>query len=98
MGRKSDRLKPRPPGGPGGRRGPPLAQGGGLRHGRVREAGVGGMRHYRVNKLAGRGGEIVKRKDILAGNDREAVARAADDGDCPVCDVWRDGEKVGSIA
>lgn len=55
------------------------------------------MRHYRVNKLARAGGEIVKRKDILAGNDREAVARAAGDDDCPVCDVWRDGEKVGSI-
>lgn len=56
------------------------------------------MRHYRVNKLAGAGGEIVKRKDILADNDRQAVARAEGDEDCPVCDVWRDGEKIGSIA
>lgn len=55
------------------------------------------MRHYRVNKLARAGGEVVKRKDILAGDDREAVARVADDPDCPICDVWRDGEKVGSI-
>lgn len=54
------------------------------------------MRHYRVNKLAG-AGEIVKRKDILADNDRQAVARAESDEDCPVCDVWRDGVKVGSI-
>jgi hypothetical protein len=55
------------------------------------------MRHYRVNKLARAGGEIVKRKDILASDDRQAVARAESDEDCPVCDVWRDGEKVGSI-
>lgn len=55
------------------------------------------MRHYRVNKLARAGGAIVKRKDILAASDREAVARAASDDDCPVCDVLRDGEKVGSI-
>jgi hypothetical protein len=25
------------------------------------------MKHYRINKLARRGGEIVKKKDILAG-------------------------------
>ena len=56
------------------------------------------MRHYRVNKLAKAGGVIVKRKDILASDDREAVARAESDHDCPICDVWRDGEKVGSVA
>lgn len=56
------------------------------------------MRHYRVNKLARAGGEIVKRKDILANDDRQAVARAAGDDDCPVCDVWRDGEKIGSVS
>ncbi len=55
------------------------------------------MRHYRVNKLAKAGGAIVKRKDILANDDRQAVARARDDEDCPICEVWRDGEKVGSI-
>ncbi len=57
----------------------------------------GGMRHYRVNKLAKVGGAIVKRKDILANDDREAVVRVQNDSDCPICDVWRDGEKVGSI-
>jgi hypothetical protein len=56
-----------------------------------------GMRHYRVNKLARAGGEVVKRKDILADDDRQAVARARNDDDCPVCDVWRDGQRVGSI-
>jgi hypothetical protein len=55
------------------------------------------MRHYRVNKLAKPGGIVVKRKDILANDDRQAVARAASDDDCPTCDVWRDGEKIGSI-
>jgi hypothetical protein len=55
------------------------------------------MRHYRVNKLAKPDGAIVKRKDILAADDREAVARAEDDPDCPVCDVWREGKRVGSV-
>jgi hypothetical protein len=55
------------------------------------------MRHYRVNKLARPDGIVVKRKDILAKDDRQAVARAESDADCPVCDVWRDGEKIGSI-
>jgi hypothetical protein len=62
-----------------------------------RTAGGGVVRHYRVNKLARAGGEVVKRKDILADDDRQAVARAAGDADCPVCDIWRDGSKVGSI-
>ena len=57
----------------------------------------GGMRHYRVNKLAKVGGAVVKRKDILANDDREAVIRVQNDDDCPICDVWRDGEKIGSI-
>lgn len=56
------------------------------------------MRHYRVNKLAAVGGEVIKRKDILANDDREAVARTKADSDCPICDVWRDGEKVSSIS
>ncbi|HEX8062207.1 MAG TPA: hypothetical protein VF535_03235 [Allosphingosinicella sp.] len=55
------------------------------------------MRHYRVNKLATAGGEVIKRKDILAKDDREAVARVENDSDCPICDVWRDGQKIGSI-
>lgn len=55
------------------------------------------MRHYRVNKLARPGGVVVKSKDILANDDRQAVARAESDGDCPICDVLRDGERVGSI-
>ena len=55
------------------------------------------MKHYRVNKLDRPGGETVKRKDVLANNDRQALADAAADDDCPICDVWHAGEKVGSI-
>jgi hypothetical protein len=53
------------------------------------------MKHYRVNKLAKAGGAIVKKKDVLAANDRQAVQDAVDSGECPVCDVLRDGKIVG---
>ena len=55
------------------------------------------MKHYRVNKLDRPGGKIVKRKDVLANNDRQAVADAAADDDCPVCEVWVSGQKLGTI-
>jgi hypothetical protein len=55
------------------------------------------MKLYRINKLAKPGGVVVKKKDVLASNDREAVQDAAESDDCPVCDVLRDGKKVGSI-
>ncbi len=55
------------------------------------------MKHYRVNKLAKPAGAIVKRKDILATNDKEAIETAADQEDCPVCDIWHEGRKVGTI-
>lgn len=55
------------------------------------------MKLYRINKLARRGGAVVKKKDVLAASDREAVQRAADSEDCPICDVIRDGQTVGSI-
>jgi hypothetical protein len=55
------------------------------------------MKHYRINKLTKPGGVIVKKKDVLAVNDKDAIARAADSDDCPVCDVLHAGEKVGSI-
>lgn len=57
----------------------------------------GVMKLYRVNKLAKPGGVIIKKKDILATSDKHAVDQAADSADCPICDVLRDGEKVGSI-
>ena len=55
------------------------------------------MKHYRVNKLSRAGGTIVKKKDMLAANDRQALAEAAASDDCPVCDVLRDGKVVGSV-
>lgn len=55
------------------------------------------MRHYRVNKLARTGGAIVKKKDILANDDRQAVKAAEQDDDCPICEVWHAGQKVGSV-
>jgi hypothetical protein len=61
------------------------------------EAGEGRMKHYRINKLAKAGGVIVKKKDVLAANDSQAVKVAAESDDCPVCEVLRDGQKVGSI-
>ena len=36
-------------------------------------------------------------KDVLAASDREAVQKAADSPDCPVCDVLKDGQHVGSV-
>jgi len=55
------------------------------------------MKLYRVNKLAKPGGVVVKKKDVLAPSDSAAVQQAADSPDCPICDVLRDGKKVGSI-
>ncbi len=55
------------------------------------------MKHYRVNKLSRPGGTIVKKKDIVANDDRQAIATAAADEDCPVCEVLSAGERVGSI-
>ena len=55
------------------------------------------MKHYRINKLAKPGGVIVKKKDVLASTDKEAVQAAADSDDCPICDVLRDGKRVGQI-
>ena len=56
------------------------------------------MKHYRVNKLAKPGGAIIKKKKyILASSDEHAIQHAAESPDCPICDVLRDGKKVGSI-
>ena len=55
------------------------------------------MKLYRIDKLAKRDGSIVKKKHVLATSDKEAVRHAADSEDCPVCDVFRDGQKIGSI-
>ena len=39
------------------------------------------MKHYRVNKLAKPDGVVVKSKDVLASNDKEAVQTVRDDPD-----------------
>ena len=54
------------------------------------------MKHYRINKLARPDGLVVKRKDILATGDKEAMKRAEED-DCPFCEVYHEGKKVGAI-
>lgn len=70
-----------------------------LTNGGIKNAAWGGaaMKHYRINKLAKPGGMVVKKKDVLAASDAQAVQMAADSSDCPVCDVLRDGQRVGSI-
>ena len=55
------------------------------------------VRHYRINKVTEPGGTVLKKKDVLAASDREAIKRAEDSPDCPVCDVLRDGQRIGSI-
>jgi len=55
------------------------------------------MKLYRINKLAKPGGAVLKKKDVLAASDGEAMARARESRDCPICDVVRDGQMVGSI-
>jgi len=55
------------------------------------------VKHYRINKVTAPGGKVLKKSDVLAASDREALERAEDSPDCPVCDVLRDGEPIGSI-
>ena len=55
------------------------------------------MKLYRVDKLAKPGVSVIKKKHILAPTDRHAVQEAAQSEDCPICDVLRDGERVGQV-
>jgi hypothetical protein len=55
------------------------------------------MKLYRINKVAKPGGTVLKKRDVLAGSDAEAVRTALESPDCPTCDVLRDGQPVGSI-
>ncbi len=55
------------------------------------------MKHYRLNKLAKPAGVVVKTRDIIARDDRDAVNTARNDDDCPVCDVLHAGRKIASI-
>ena len=55
------------------------------------------MKLYRINKVAKPNGAVLRKKDVLAASDREAVERASQSADCPICEVLRDGRIVGSI-
>ena len=55
------------------------------------------MKLYRIEKLTKPGGAVVKKKHVLAVSDRQAVEVARESDDCPVCDVLRDGGKVGQV-
>ena len=55
------------------------------------------MRLYRINKVTAPAGSVIKKTDVLASSDREAVQRAEDSADCPVCEVLRDGQPVGVV-
>ncbi len=55
------------------------------------------MKLYRVDKLAKREGVVIKKKHILAPTDAQAVRQAEESDDCPICDVVRDGERVGQV-
>jgi hypothetical protein len=55
------------------------------------------MKLYRINKVSAPGGNVLKKKDVLAASDREALQRAEDSTDCPVCEVLRDGRPVGLV-
>ena len=58
---------------------------------------AGIMKHYRINKVSKPGGTVLKKRDVLAVSDRDAVQKAADSEDCPVCEVLKDGQQVGSV-
>lgn len=55
------------------------------------------MKLYRVNKVSDEDGNILKKTDMLANDDRQAMKAAAESDDCPTCDVWSEGVKVGSV-
>ena len=55
------------------------------------------MKLYRINKVARPDGVVLAKKDVLAASDREAMQRAEESPDCPVCEVTRDGKPVGLI-
>ncbi len=55
------------------------------------------MKLYRINKVAKSGGPVLKKKDVLAKSDSEAMRRAEESPDCPVCDVLHNGQPVGSV-
>lgn len=63
----------------------------------VKGSGGEAVKLYRINKVAKPGGAVLKKKDVLASSDKEALQRAEESPDCPVCDVLLEGQKIGSI-
>ena len=55
------------------------------------------MKLYRINKVTRPSGTVLKSKDVLAKSDQDAMQRAAESADCPVCDVLKDGRPIGTI-
>ncbi|MEO6224493.1 MAG: hypothetical protein ABIO80_01380 [Sphingomicrobium sp.] len=55
------------------------------------------MKLYRIDKLLKPGGAVIKKKHILASTDAHAIREAEASPDCPVCDVVRDGQRIGQI-
>lgn len=55
------------------------------------------MKLYRIDKLTKLGGLVLRKKHVLAASDGEAVQKAADSEDCPICEVLKDGQPVGTI-
>jgi hypothetical protein len=62
------------------------------------ESGEGdAVKLYRINKVASPGGPVLKKRDVLAASDRHAIQTAEASSDCPKCEVFRDGQPVGSV-
>ena len=55
------------------------------------------MKLYRINKVTKPGGIVLKKTDVLAASDQEAVQRAEESSDCPVCEVLKGGQQIGTI-
>ena len=55
------------------------------------------MKHYRINKVSKPGGSVLKKQDVLAATDKEALQRAEESADCPTCEVLREGKTIGSV-
>ena len=56
------------------------------------------MKLYRINKVTAPGGAVLKRRDVLAASDRQAIETARESADCPICEVLRNGEPIGLVA
>ncbi len=55
------------------------------------------MKHYRIEKVSKPGGAVLKKKDILAASDEDAMSRAEASSDCPTCEVRKDGKQIGLV-